>query len=161
MDKDIETGYELFHAGIFCPTLNLKMYKFIDQLISDETSRTIIQTIVHHFHNRVIDDEKIFALTKSFYLVLASTLNLQYGNVLLLTSTKVQLEEVIQKGLPFFTNHTNLVEKCLQETKCDVIQDIYEKLSKLYIHDVNYILCCTSISQTSHKSWLCRSLPFT
>ena len=160
-EKDIETGYQLFHAGIFCPTLNLKMYKFIDQLISDETSRTIIQTIVHHFHNRVIDDEKIFALTKSFYFVLASTLNLQYGNVLLLTSTKVQLEEVIQKGLPFFTNHTNLVEKCLQETKCDVIQDIYEKLSKLYIHDVNYILCCTSISQTSHKNWLCRSTPFT
>ena len=82
-DEDVETGYELIQAVLFCPpAMVFKLYTFIDQLLSKETSRTIIQTVVNLFHSDVITDETSFNLAKDFYRVLASTLGLRYGNIL-------------------------------------------------------------------------------
>ena len=64
---------------------------------------------------------------------LAATLNLQYGNILLATSTKSQLQAVRDKDGPFFTNNIDLAKKCIWESKCrrlqDVIEDIGNELS--------------------------------
>ena len=59
---------------------------------------------------------------------LATTLNLQYGNVLLATSTKSQLQAVRDIDGPFFTNNTDMVKTCTLDSKCDRLQDVIEDL---------------------------------
>ena len=126
----IKFGYEIFYALVFCPENVFKLYSFVDNLISNEITRTIIQTIVNLFHSGAITDEKIFILAKRFYSVLATTLDLQYGNILMATSTTAQLQALIQNDLPFFLNYTDRLRDCLQKTNCDIVQQIYEYIGK-------------------------------
>ena len=128
-DEDIETGYELFHALVYCPAHLFKMYTFVDHLLSNETSGTIIQTIVHLLQSSVITDRTTFTSAKRFYHVLASTLDLQYGNILLATSSNAKRETV----LPFFLNQTDLVEERFQESNFDSVQDAYKDAWKLFM----------------------------
>ena len=128
---DFEIGYELFQAAVFCPPSTVfELYLFIERLLSNETSRTIIKTIVHLFQFQAIRDETSFALAKQFYHVLAPYLNLQYGNVLSATSSIEQMQHYIRNDWPFFANYTDLVEKCVQERNCDSTQDIFRNLGK-------------------------------
>ena len=133
-DEDITTGFGLFHAVVFCPSsleMDSKYFQFVDQLLSNESSRTIIQTFVNMFHSGIIKDATRIAQTKEFYDVLATTLNLQYGDILLATASKSQLQAVIDNDWPFFTNHTDLVKTCLKDSDCDSIQDIAQKLGSI------------------------------
>ena len=126
-DEDIETGFDFVHAIVFCPSMIFKVYTFIDQLLTNETSRTIIQTIIHLFTSGAIADDKTLFLTKQFYHVLASTLEMQFGNLLLATSTMTQLQALKRNNCPFFENFTAFVEKCLQDSVCDFVQDIHQQ----------------------------------
>ena len=69
-------------------------------------------------------------LAKAFYIDFATALNLQYGNILLATSTKSQLQALRNIDVPFFTNNTDLVKACLSDSKCDRLQDIIGDLGK-------------------------------
>lgn len=110
---EIKTGLDVFHAIIYCSSTEIKLYNFVDQLL-DETSRTIVLTFVSMFHTKIIRDTIMHNLLKEFYVVLASTLNLNYGNILLATSSNAQLQAVIDNDWPFFTNNTKMVKDCLQ-----------------------------------------------
>ena len=125
--EDIKNGYELFQAIVYCPAMAIKLFRFVDQLLSSESSRTIIQTFVNLIQSGVLTDRTSFTLAKQFYKVLASTLDLQHGNVLLATSTNAHLKAA-RNGWPFFANNTDLVERYLQESHCDGIQDIFQNL---------------------------------
>ena len=133
-DKDIETGYELYHALVYCPSNLFKMYTFVDQLLSNETSRTIILTIVHLLQSEAIRDTPSYTLAKQFYHVLVSTLDLQYGNILSAISTTAQLQDAIDKKFPFLTNNTDLIKRCVQdqEPNCDFVRGISQNLGKLH-----------------------------
>ena len=128
--EDILTGFELFHSIVYCPVMDIKFYSFVDQLLMEESSRTIIQTFVNLFHPGVVTDQKRFKQAKEFYMEVADTLNLHYGNVLLATSTRSQLQSVIDNDWPFFTNNTDLVKSCLLNSTCEGIQDIIGKPGK-------------------------------
>ena len=127
--EDLETGYELFHAVVFCQPMVLQICTMINQLLSVETTRTIIQTIVNLSQPGTITDEITFTLATQFYQVLADTLDLQYGNILLATSTTAQMQAV-RNRLPYFVNYTELVQKCFVESKCNAAQNIYQNLGK-------------------------------
>ena len=130
-EEDIKTGFQLFQTIIYCPSpMVIKHFRFVDNLLSVESSRTIIQTLVNTFRSGIITDKTSFALAKEFYSILASTLDLQYGDVLLATSTRSQLEEMLDNDWPFFTNNTQLMENCLKDSDCDGTQDIIKVLGK-------------------------------
>ena len=131
-DEDIKTGYELFQATLFCPTMVIKLFRFVDQLLSNERARTIIQTFVNLFKSGAITERTSLTLAKQFYFILSSTLNLRYGDMLLASLTRAQLHNVMRNDWPFFANNTDLVEKCLYETKCDRLQDIFQKLGSAF-----------------------------
>ena len=132
IDEDVRTGHDLYHAVVFCPrAMVLKLYTFIDQLLSVETTKTVIHSTVNLFQSGAVTDEISFTLARHFYHILASTLDLHYGNILLATSSNAQLQAAIRKKLPFFVNYTDEVEKCLIGSNCDTIQYIYETLGKL------------------------------
>ena len=152
-DEDIKTGYELFQTIVFCPAMTIKLFKFTDQMLSNESARTIIQTSVNLFRSRAIPDVTSLTLAKQFYLVLASTLNLQYGNVLLAAASNQHLQAVIRNGWPFFGNTTDLVTKLLQGSKCDECQDIFQKLGNVLLYCLRCstpinALYCTSVHQS-------------
>ena len=130
-EEDVRTGYKLFHTIIHCPTMTIKLFRFINQLISNESSRTIIQTFVNLFYSGTMKDKMSFTLAKQSYHQLAINLNLQYGNVLLAMLTNGHLQTITSNDWPFFANNTDLVEKCLQESHCDGIGDIFRILGIL------------------------------
>ena len=128
--EDIETGYELFHVVMFCSPMVFNTYSMIDQLLSFETTRAIILATVNLFQSGAITDETTFALTRQFYQVLADTLDMQYGNILLATMTSEQMQAAIRNKWPFFNKNTAFVEKCLQGSTCDTLQGLYQNLGK-------------------------------
>ena len=134
LDEDIRTGHDLYHAVVFCSPA-MVFYTFVDRLLSVETTRTIIHTMVNLILSGAITDETSLTLAKQFYHVLASTLDLHYGNILLATSTSAQLQAGIRKKLPFFVNYTAEVEKCLLGSNCDTI--IYENLGNVNLYFVS------------------------
>ena len=120
---DTEIGYELIHAVLFCPpAMVFKLYTFIDLLLSQETTRTIIQTVVHLFQSDAVADETILNLAENFNQVVVSTFDLQYRSIRLATSTTAG-------NWPFITNYPDLVEKCLT-SNCDRFLDFSQNLSK-------------------------------
>ena len=137
-EEDIETGYELFHVIVYCPTMVIKLYRFVVQLLSNESPRTIIQTIVNLFYSGALTDVASSTLAKQFYHILTSTLDLQYGNVLLATMSNEDLQAVIRNDLPFFGNSTERIEKCFQGSNCDRIQGIFQSIG-------NHFICCKII----------------
>ena len=148
---DILTGLELFHSIVYCPVMDIKFYSFVDRLLMDESSRTIIQTEVNLFQPGVVTDPKRFKLAKEFYMELAATLNVHYGNVLLATSTRSQLQNVIDNDWPFFANNTDLVKSCLLNSTCEGIQDIIGKPGKSVF--VSLLILGTKLLQisTTHR----------
>ena len=128
-EEDVETGLDLFHAIVYCPSMNIKLFQFVDKLLSNESSRTIIHAIVNVFRSKVVQDRTSITQLNMFYGVLAKTLDLQYGNILLATSTKAQLQSVIDNDWPFFTNNTDLVKGCLEGLGCNKLQDAIQNLS--------------------------------
>ena len=147
-EKDIKAGYELFQAIVYCPPARvIKLFRFVDQVLSSESTRTIIKTFVNLFQSGAITEKTSFTLAKQFYNILASTLDLQYGNVLLATSTNLHLQAVLRNDWPFFANNSNLIEKCLQESICDGVQDIFKKLGISY-----FVSACLSC-KTSLFRW--------
>ena len=131
-EEDLLTGLQLLHVVVSCPVKDVKLFFFVDNLLSNETSRTIIQTLVNFFHSGVVKDQKRLRMAKDFYIELAAVLDMQYGNVLLATSTKAQLQNVIDNNWPFFTNNTDLVKACLINSTCASIQNILAKLGKYF-----------------------------
>ena len=135
----------------------LKLYQFINDLISNESSRTIIQTIVNLFLARTVsvtDDDGSLASVKQFYDKMASTLGLQYGNILLATSTNAQLKSTLESDWPFFGDSAVFVEKCLVESKCDELQNIFSSLGNPFLVLFDF---CKSISLC--REYLERAVP--
>ena len=131
-DQDVMTGFQVYHAIVYCPEMDTKLYIFVDQLLSSESKRTTIQSYTNLFHSGVLKGTTIVDLAKAFYMNLATTLNLQYGNILLATSTKSQLQAVRDIDGPFFTNNTDLVKACIWDSKCDRLQDVIDLGNKLF-----------------------------
>ena len=130
--SDILTGFKLYHAIMYCSVMDIKLYRFVNQLLSTERKRTIIQSYANLFHSGVLKGTTSITLAKAFYMDLAATLDLEYGNTLLATSTKSQLQAVRDIDGPFFTNNTDLVKNCVLDSKCDRLQDIIKEMGKMF-----------------------------
>ena len=132
-DEDIKDGLRLFRALVYCPPkMVFQLYKFIDHLLINESSRTIIQTIVNLFLSGAVTDDYSFILVKKFYDKMASTLDLQYGDVLLATSSNARLENMLRNDWPFFVENTIMVKNCIFESKCNGFQSNFANLGKVF-----------------------------
>ena len=126
-EEDAKTGYGLFQAIVYCPTMVIKLFRFVHHLLSTESQRTIIQTFVNLFQSGALTDKTSFTLAKQLYFEVVSALNLQFGDVLLPVSTKAELQAILRNDWPFLVNNTGPVEKCLQDSQCDIFQNIFNK----------------------------------
>ena len=152
--EDHITGFEIFYGAAYCPVNDIKFFRFVDQLLSTESSRTVIQTFVNLFHSEVIKEPKRFRMAKDFYMELAAVLDLQYRKVLLATSSKSQLQAVIDNDWPFFANNTYLVKDCLLHFNCGGVQDILQSLGDhiLLVFVNNLVLLVQTLKVYQEKS---------
>ena len=135
-EEDMTGGFEIFHAIVFCPSslsMDFKLFHFVDTLISNESPRTIIKSFVSLFRSGVAKEVGRMASMNKFYDVLATKFNLKYGNVLLATSKKSDLQTMIDNDWPFFTNHTDLVKHCLSSLECNDTKEIIQTLGAVRI----------------------------
>ena len=139
LDKDIMTGFELYHAIVYCPEMDMKLYRFVLQLLSIESQRTFIGSYTNIFHSGVLKGTTSITLAKAFYMDLVATLNLQYGNILMATSTRSQLQALKDNDAPFFTNNSDLVKTCISDSKCDALMEMVGALGKQYFFCLNKI----------------------
>ena len=131
-EEDVEIGFELFQIIVFCPSvMDVKFFRFVDQLLTSESSRTIVQAFVNLFQLGVIKDAKRYELAKEFYKIMASSLGMEFGNILMATSRRTQLLAVLDNDWPFLTNYTDLVEKGLKDSDFDQIRNVTQKLGNI------------------------------
>ena len=121
--EEIKTAHKLFYANVFCPTMPFKLFRFIDQLLSSERSRTVIQSVVNLLQPEVLTDETSITMVRQFYSELTTTLNLQHGNVLLATSLQSEKGNDLRS--------TQLI-KCQQDSCFHMVQDILQNLGIFY-----------------------------
>ena len=106
---------------VYCPSTTIKVFRFVGELISSGSKRTIIQTFVNFFQSRVMKEEgALLTMTNKLFKVLASTLDLQYGNIMLATTSNEK-----RKDLPFFADYSDMFGKCAH---CDANKDIFKEL---------------------------------
>ena len=126
-DEDKTTGFEIYHVLVYCPVMNMKLYKFVYHLLSSESIRTIIRSYTNLFHSGVLKGTTSITLAKAFYLDLVATLNLQYDNIMLATSTKSQLEAMRDNDWPFSKNNNAF------DWKCDSPHEIKRELGNFIV----------------------------
>ena len=138
--EDIRNGFELFHAVVFCPETSIKVSRFVDQLLLDESQKTLINALVNLLRSDILKDTTIMASTKQFYFEVASILYLQYGNILVAMSNNSQRQALMRYDWPFFSNTSQLVEKCLEDSSCDGFQSMLQNMgNSIYVCKVHLI----------------------
>ena len=144
IQEDFGTGYDLFYATVFCPAMPIKLFRLIDQLLSSESSRTLIQTIVNILLSGPIPDEMTFNLAKRFYLEMAFSLKLTFGNVL--RATSLQSANSSDQQIIALDD----VSGCHQDSCFEEMQNIFQKLGIFFCEN----LCFKSFT---YELFFCRS----
>ena len=112
----------LFSALVYCD--QMKMEFFLDNLILNETPRTIIQTIINTLESgkiKIIVNEQ---MVSKFYLVMKKMFNLQYDRILLATASAAHLD------LPYLLPYREEMDRCRNGTSCHQITQAIDTLGK-------------------------------
>ena len=113
-EEDIRTGLEILASLRHCPDESVKIYGFIVNLLSTESPRTIIQSVVN-----TIEHGKIEGITRDglheFYRSLDTIFQFQLGGILLAVSSRSQLQAMVDKDRPYFARYREQVDRCLSE----------------------------------------------
>ena len=129
LDEDIKTGFMMFSAIVYCSE-PVGLYQFLHNLLSNQSPRTIIQATVNTIQSVNIRNGENRKGMNKFFLALDSIFNLQFGKILLATSSPLQLEAMIAKDWPYFSHYAKEINQCLSGTSCQGVTDIVNTLGK-------------------------------
>ena len=59
-----------------------------------------------------------------FYLILEKIFPLQLGKILLATASSSQLQEMVTKDWPYFTQYSQDIDPCLNGSSCPFVQSL-------------------------------------
>ena len=147
-NSDFHSGAKIFFAVTFCPhRMSLKLLVFFKQVFSSQSPRALIRTVVDTIQSGIIENRESQKSLNELYLALERKYDLQYGKFLLALSSKVELEEMANKGWPFFANYSQELEVCLNGTTCRDLNDIIARLGELI--GVDHAHCHNVLSSDS------------
>ena len=132
-DEDLETGFLLFSAIIYCPesvSELFELYQFLISIVENETPRTILQATVNTIKANVVEESLNRKRLNEFYLALETIFHLQFGKILLATVSKEEMQMIMDQGWPFLESYKDNVEACLASENCNGIQEIIKELGK-------------------------------
>ena len=132
INEDVQTGFMVFSAVIFCPENTFKLYQFLHSLLSTQSPRTIIQATINTIESDTIMDQSDRKLLNQFYLSLKRIFDFEYGKILLATSSLSELKGMLAKNWPYFTNYSKEIDQCLTQISCQGVTDLIQTLGKFY-----------------------------
>ena len=65
------------------------------------------------------------------YLALDKVFHFKYGKILLATASLLELEAMMLKGRPYFTQYSQEIDKCLSGASCKGLHDLLLTLGNL------------------------------
>ena len=109
--NDLKAGFLMFSSIVFCPKTvrDLKLYNFLDDLISNESPRTLIQGIVNTLGSKDLDGKSSKNLD-DFFQALNDMMALKFGKILLASSSPAKLKSMLDRGLPYVTKYKDDIE---------------------------------------------------
>ena len=112
--SELKTEFIMFSAIIFCPStvLDIQLYNFLDDLISNESPRTLIHGIVNTLGSKDLDRITSTNLN-DFFNELDSMRGFEFGKTFLTLSSPAEIESMLQKGLPYMTKYKDDLEMSL------------------------------------------------
>ena len=128
-EEDLETGFMLFSATIFCSE-PVALAQFLHNLLTTQSPRTIIQATVNTIQSEDIKEILTRKLVNNFYLDLDKILHFHLGKIHLATTSMSQLQSMMAKDWPYFTKYTQHIDQCLNNVSCQGINDIIMSLGK-------------------------------
>ena len=138
-DEDVLTGFRMFAALAHCPSNEVfKLYKFFQTLVSTQDFKTILKATVNTIAGSNIRKSQALEKVHAFYDILEETLKLQYGAILLATSSKTKQQKIIEEGFPFTAKHKESVLRCFDGTNCNEMKRLLKGLGTKYIFVYEY-----------------------
>ena len=115
-DEDLQTGIMVFYTIVYCNINQMKLFKFLGNLTFSEGQRTIIRSLVNTIESGklkdIVDDDKV----NGFYKTVDKVFKLNYGKILLATSSRGSLEDMVERKLPYFEPFLEELTGCLNAT---------------------------------------------
>ena len=131
-EEDIETGFMLFSAIIFCSE-PVALTQFLHILLSTQSPRTIIHAAVNTIQSEDIKEILTRNLMNNFYLDLDKIFQFHLGKIHMATASSSQLQSMIAKDWPYFTQHSHHIDQCLNNESCEGVYNITRSLGNLYL----------------------------
>ena len=128
-DEDIETGFMLFSAIVYCSE-SVPLSQFLHSLLSTQSPRTIIQATINTIQAEDMKERITRKLLNSFYLALDNIFHLHHGKILLASSSPSQLQAMMAKDWPYFTSYSMDIDQCLNNKSCQAVRNLTKDLGK-------------------------------
>ena len=125
-NEDISAGFMVYSVLVYCQSEVLALHQFLQSLLSTQTTRTIIKVSVNTIQETNFKRRETRNRMNQFYLALDKSLDLNFGKILLATSSPRQLEDLIAKDMPYF--NTSQVEDCLHGDSCQEVRNLVQSL---------------------------------
>ena len=130
---DVNTGVMIFSIMTHCPTTAMQMTQFLHSLLSTQSARTVIQSTVNTIQLSSIKETLIKKGLNAFYLALDKIFHFQLVKILLATTSLSQLQTMMSKEWPYFTNYSQEIDQCLGGTSCQGVMDIVKTLGEYIV----------------------------
>ena len=128
---DFHSGAKIFFAMTFCPhPMSQKLLNFFKGIFDSQSPRAIIRTVVDTIQSGIVENGESKKSLNELYLVLEKKYDLQYGKLLLAISSMEDLEEMMNKGWPFFAKYAQEMDLCFNGTTCRGLNDIIARLGE-------------------------------
>ena len=141
-EVDLHNGFVIFAAIIYCPenVEELQLYKFVDDLLTSQNPGTIMRATINTIEANILAEDLRKKFNK-FFKELDKVLKLQYGMILLASSSPSSVQKMLEKDRPYFrTLEGDIVEQCrdgfceslLKEMKGDtsIVNLLYVSLNR-------------------------------
>ena len=128
-EEDIETGFMLFSAIIFCSE-PVALSQFLHNLLTTQSPRTIIQATVNTIQSEDIKEIITRKLMNNFYLDLDKIFQFHLGKIHLATASSSQLQSMMAKDWPYFTRYSHHIDQCLNNNSCQGVNTTIKSLGK-------------------------------
>ena len=133
-EEDFLTGFKMFAAIAHCPSNAVfKLYKFFRILVSTEDLKTILKATVNTIAASKIRNRRTRGKVLKFYDILEETLKLEYGTILIASSSSTKQKIIIEGDFPFTAKHKDKILSCFNGTNCSDMRSLLKDLGNTYI----------------------------
>ena len=137
-DEDIETAVLMFSVIVYCSE-SIALSQFLHSLLSSQSPRTIIQATVNTIEAGDIKERSNMKRMAEIYLALDKIFHFQHGKILLATVSSSELKDMMSKDWPYFSQYSQEIDLCFNNTSCQGVSDLVKSLGKYRIRIISLL----------------------